>query len=126
MADINAIATAFVSHYYQLLDQPNKAGIQGLTQLYKPQSMMTWEQQNLTGPEAIGKAFMGMSWTNVRHNVTATAAQPSGVPNALIVMVNGQMIIDTDQPMNFSQVWHLLQENGSFWIHNDIFKLSFA
>lgn len=122
--DPNAVAQSFVNHYYTLFDA-GKASIQQLAPLYRESSMLTWETNNLQGPQAIIQKLLDMPFNTVQHRVTSISAQPSGVPNALLVAVNGEMIIDQDQPLKFNQVWHLLQEGNAFWIHNDIFRLNY-
>ena len=123
--DPNEVATQFVQHYYTIFDS-GKANYGKLAPLYRPQSMLTWESNNVQGPEAIVKCLSEMRFEQVKHVVTSVSAQPSGVPNALLVSVNGQLQIDDGQALQFNQVWHLLQEGTSFWIHNDIFRLNWG
>lgn len=123
--DPNVVAEQFMKHYYTIFDS-GKANFGQLASLYRPQSMLTWESNNVQGPEAIIKCLSEMRFEKVNHNVTSVSAQPSGVPNALLVSVNGQLIIDEGQPLQFNQVWHLLQEGNTFWIHNDIFRLNWG
>lgn len=68
-----------------------------------------------------------MPFTSVAHVIDSIDAQPSGVPGALLVLVQGMLKIDDDEhPLKFVQTWHLLPEEstGSYWVHNDIFRLA--
>jgi hypothetical protein len=63
----------------------------------------------------------------VKHDVKSFDAQPSGVPDALLISVQGDMIIEgNEHPVKFSQFWHIISDNGSFWVHNDMFRLNYG
>eukprot|EP00461_Guttulinopsis_vulgaris_P002920 UN02921 len=122
--DPQQVAQSFVQHYYHIMDG-GKDKYPQLAGLYRDSSMLTWETNNVQGAQAIVQKLLEMPFNTVQHRVTSVSAQPSGVPNALLVAVNGELIIDSDAPIKFNQVWHLLQEGNAFWIHNDIFRLNY-
>eukprot|EP00933_Yihiella_yeosuensis_P057415 TRINITY_DN57226_c0_g1_i1.p1 TRINITY_DN57226_c0_g1~~TRINITY_DN57226_c0_g1_i1.p1 ORF type:complete len:134 (-),score=22.45 TRINITY_DN57226_c0_g1_i1:91-471(-) len=126
MSDPKAIAEAFYKHYYNLFDS-GKQGIAQLQSLYKDASMLSFEETNIMGAANIVNHLGNLPFQKVTHVVNSVSVQPSGVPGALLVFVQGELKIDNEEhPMKFSQVWHLLPENGSFWVHNDIFRLNIA
>lgn len=49
-------------------------------------------------------------------------------PNGILVSVSGNLVIDDGtNPMKFAQCFHLLPDPaqpGSYWVHNDIFRLN--
>eukprot|EP01035_Chromulina_nebulosa_P018628 gene18628-24363_t len=71
---------------------------QGLASLYQPQSVATWEDVQLGATD-----------------------------NTLILFVSGQLKIDSNPPLNFSQVFQLVASGpGQYYVHNEIFRLSLA
>lgn len=41
-----------------------------------------------------------------------------------MVMVTGALLVDDQpQPMSYVQVFHLVQESGSYFVYNDLFRL---
>lgn len=52
MSDINAVANAFITHYYGLFDS-GKQGASQLVGLYQASSMLSFEGKNIVGAEAI-------------------------------------------------------------------------
>eukprot|EP00026_Physarum_polycephalum_P020485 Phypoly_transcript_23086.p1 GENE.Phypoly_transcript_23086~~Phypoly_transcript_23086.p1 ORF type:complete len:129 (+),score=27.61 Phypoly_transcript_23086:69-455(+) len=127
--DFQNIANSFVQHYYNAFD----GGIQtrqGLAQLYRPESMLTWESTQVQGSANIIAQLTKQEIANVRHNVTSTDAQPTP-NNGVLVLVTGNLAIDNqfDKPMLFSQTFHLQPipgQAGGFFVFNDIFRLVFA
>jgi len=90
--------------------------------------MLTWERTEVQGAQNIVTTLTDMPFEKVQHNVTAIHAQPTlfGADHAFVISVNGQLKIDDGEAMQFSQVWLIVKEGDSFWIHNDIFSLNFA
>eukprot|EP00296_Roombia_truncata_P009202 JP447770.1.p2 GENE.JP447770.1~~JP447770.1.p2 ORF type:complete len:124 (+),score=35.42 JP447770.1:60-431(+) len=123
MADPNAVGTAFVNHYYNVFDT-NRAGLQSL---YQAQSMLTFEGQQLLGPEAIVGKLTSLPFQAVKHQVSTCDVQPA--PNGILVFVCGQLVVDEDpNPLKFSQVFQLLPlpDNSGYWVFNDMFRLNYS
>ena len=40
------------------------------------------------------------------------------------MLVTGQLIIDDSPPLQFSQVFQLIKEGATYWVFNDVFRLS--
>ncbi|KAI0818694.1 nuclear transport factor 2 [Irpex lacteus] len=118
MADINAIAKQFTDFYYATFDA-NRAN---LSNLYRPNSMLTFEGSQILGAPAITEKL------TVQHKVVTLDAQPSSESIAsLIVSVTGQLLVDDNvNPLAFSQIFHLIPDSGSYYVFNDIFRLNYG
>lgn len=89
--------------------------------------MLSFEDADILGGGNIVKHLHDLPFKQVLHKVTSLSVQPSGVPGALIVSVQGDLQIDGDEStLKFSQVWHLLPEGNSYWVHNDLFRLNYG
>jgi len=124
MEDINSIAKQFTDFYYQTFDS-NRAGLQPL---YRDTSMLTWEGAPIQGANPITEKLTTLPFSKVQHKVTTLDAQPSS-PNlaSLIVSVTGLLVVDdSPNPLQFSQVFHLIPEGGSYYVLNDIFRLNYG
>jgi len=124
MADINAIALQFTEFYYQAFDS-NRAGLHSL---YRDTSMLTFEGTPIQGVSAIIEKLTSLPFSKVQHKVTTRDAQPSSQAVAsLIVSVTGLLVVDdSPNPLQFSQVFHLIPEAGSYYVLNDIFRLNYG
>ncbi|KAJ7722283.1 hypothetical protein DFH07DRAFT_288675 [Mycena maculata] len=126
MADINVVAGQFVNYYYETFDnsQPEERA-KNLQVLYRPSSMLTFEGTQLLGVEAIGERLAQLP--KVQHKIVTLDAQPSsGAVASVLVSVTGTLAIDGENPMNFSQIFHLLPEAQSYYVFNDIFRLNIS
>ncbi|CAL1703464.1 unnamed protein product [Somion occarium] len=124
MADIQAIAKQFTDFYYTTFDTNR----QGLQSLYRDHSMMTWEGSPIQGAAAIVEKITSLPFTKVQHKVTTLDAQPSSptIPS-LIVSVTGLLVIDdSENPLQFSQIFQLIPDGSSYYVYNDIFRLNYG
>ncbi|KAL0947502.1 hypothetical protein HGRIS_013602 [Hohenbuehelia grisea] len=124
MADINSIAKQFTDFYYTTFDT-NRAA---LSALYRNESMLSWEGTPIQGAGAIGEKLQGLPFEKVQHKVTTLDAQPSSPSVAsLIVSVTGLLLVDdSPNPLQYSQVFHLIPDGGSYYVLNDIFRLNYG
>ncbi|KAI0747602.1 nuclear transport factor 2 [Daedaleopsis nitida] len=124
MADINAIAKQFTDFYYTTFDT-NRVGLQSL---YRDVSMLSWEGTPILGASAISEKLTSLPFEKVQHQVTTLDAQPSSPSVAsLIVSVTGMLLIDDNvHPLQFSQIFHLIPDGGSYYVYNDIFRLNYG
>jgi len=124
MADINAVAKQFTEFYYTTFDS-NRAGLQAL---YRDHSMLSWEGQPIQGAASISEKLTTLPFEKVQHKVTTLDAQPSSPTIAsLIVSVTGLLVVDdSPNPLQFSQVFQLIPDGGSYYILNDIFRLNYG
>ncbi|KAL5533385.1 NTF2 [Sanghuangporus sanghuang] len=122
MADINAIATQFTQYYYQTFDNDRSQ----LGPLYRQESMMTWEGQQVQGVQGIVEKLTSLPFAKVVHTITTIDAQPSSLQAAnLLVNVMGFLKVDDgEHPLQFTQVFQLIQDQGSYYVFNDIFRLN--
>lgn len=88
--------------------------------------MLTFEQNQVQGADAIIEKLVSMPFNKLAHTITTLDAQPGSPSNGdVIVMVTGELKIDDDPPKRFSQVFHLMPDNGNYYVFNDIFRLQF-
>ncbi|KAI0713487.1 nuclear transport factor 2 [Earliella scabrosa] len=124
MADINAIAKQFTDFYYSTFDA-NRANLQSL---YRDVSMLSWEGSPIVGAANITEKLTSLPFEKVQHKVTTLDAQPSSPSLAsLIVSVTGLLVVDdSTNPLQFSQVFQLIPDGGSYYVFNDIFRLNYG
>ncbi|KIP10297.1 hypothetical protein PHLGIDRAFT_18352 [Phlebiopsis gigantea 11061_1 CR5-6] len=124
MGDINAIAKQFTDFYYQTFDT-NRSALQSL---YRAHSMLSWEGTQILGANDISEKLTTLPFSQVQHKVTTLDAQPSSPTVAsLIVSVTGVLIVDdSPNPLQFSQVFQLIPDAGSYYVFNDIFRLNYG
>jgi len=124
MADINTIAKQFTDFYYTTFDN-NRGGLQNL---YRDSSMMTWEGSQILGAANISEKLTTLPFEKVSHKVVTLDAQPSSPTMAsLIVSVTGLLLVDDGtNPLQFSQVFQLIPDAGSYYVFNDIFRLNYG
>ncbi|KDR81855.1 hypothetical protein GALMADRAFT_240106 [Galerina marginata CBS 339.88] len=124
MADINAVAKQFVDFYYQTFAADRK----NLKALYREHSMLTFEGTPIQGNTAITEKLESLPFAKVQHKVTTLDAQPSS-PNvaSVLVSVTGLLLVDdSENPLNFSQVFQLMPEGNTYYVFNDIFRLNYG
>ncbi|KAF5330592.1 hypothetical protein D9619_005598 [Psilocybe cf. subviscida] len=123
MADINVIAKQFTDFYYTTFASNRP----GLKDLYRPQSVLTFEGAPIEGASNIAEKLGSLPFEKVQHKITTLDAQPSSTVGSLIVSVTGLLLVDENEnPLNFSQVFQLIPEGTSYYVHNDIFRLNYG
>ncbi|MCJ1431395.1 Nuclear transport factor 2 [Xylographa pallens] len=54
-------------------------------------------------------------------------AQPSNESGGILVLVTGALLVDEEQrSMNYTQVFQLMPDQGSYFVFNDVFKLIYG
>lgn len=119
--DFQGIGKAFITHYYNTFDN-NRAG---LGELYRDQSLMTFEGAQVQGRQSIMGKFGSLTFKSVKHEVQTVDCQPS-MNSGILVMVSGLLKTDEDQPHRFCQMFHLVAEGSNFWVSNDVFRLNYG
>lgn len=96
--------------------------------LQRDHSMLTFENSQTQGVQAIVTKLSELPFKKVAHRVSTLDAQPSSPQGGgVIVMVTGELLIDEEQnAQRYSQVFHLLPEGGSFYVLNGKLQLSRA
>ncbi|CAH9115750.1 unnamed protein product [Cuscuta europaea] len=122
--DPDALCQAFVTHYYNTFDSNRP----GLANLYQDQSMLTFEGVKIQGVENIKQKLMNLPFAQCLHHITTVDFQPSGAHGGFLVFVSGNLQLGGEQhPLKFSQMFHLMPtQTGSFYVHNDVFRLNYA
>ncbi|XP_057430550.1 nuclear transport factor 2B-like [Lotus japonicus] len=122
--DPDALAKAFVEHYYSTFDS-NRAA---LANLYQEGSMLSFEGQKIQGSSNIVAKLTSLPFQQCHHSITTVDCQPSGATSAMLVFVSGNLQLAGEQhALNFSQMFHLMPtQQGSYYVLNDIFRLNYA
>ncbi|OAV88440.1 nuclear transport factor 2 [Puccinia triticina 1-1 BBBD Race 1] len=124
MSSPSEVATQFVQFYYEKFDTDRSQ----LAPLYRETSMLTFEASPYLGTANIVKKLQELPFTKVTHQVHTLDAQPSNSANpSIIVLVTGALQVDGEaNPLRFSQAFHLVQENGTYFVLNDVFRLVYG
>ncbi|KAK6343442.1 Nuclear transport factor 2 [Orbilia blumenaviensis] len=120
MADYASVADQFISYYYTTFDNNR----QGLSSLYRPTSLLTFESSQTQGAADIAEKLVNLPFQKVQHNVATKDAQPLPGGSGIVVMVTGSLAVDdSPAPLSFAQTFILQPDGGSFFVAHDIFKL---
>lgn len=121
MADFNTLGLQFVEYYYNLF-QTNRAG---LAVLFNNDSMLSFEGEHFKGSAQIIQKFQSLGMQTIAHQILTHDVQPSSTPGSIVVFVTGQLKMDQDSPLKFTQVFHLIPvSQGNYYVHNTIFRLN--
>ncbi|KAK9089645.1 hypothetical protein Scep_028727 [Stephania cephalantha] len=120
---IESVGKAFVDHYYNLFDTNRPS----LASLYHPSSMLTFEGQKLQGTDDIMRKLCELPFDQCLHSITTIDYQPSCFAGAILVFVSGNLqLACQEHPLKFSQMFHLIPIQGTFYVQNDIFRLNYG
>ncbi|EPS58345.1 hypothetical protein M569_16470, partial [Genlisea aurea] len=98
--DPDAVAKAFVDHYYSTFDA-NRAG---LAVLYQDSSMLTFEGQQILGAQNISAKLNALPFQQCQHHISTVDCQPSGPAGGVLVFVSGNLQLAGEQhSLRFSQ-----------------------
>lgn len=119
--DYLTIAKQFVEVYYRQFETDRSQ----LGMLYRDQSMLTFETNQVQGAPAIVEKLVSLPFQKVQHEIATLDAQPASPGNRdLIVMVTGRLIVDDEtNPQRYVQVFHLIPEGETYFVYNDLFRL---
>jgi Nuclear transport factor 2 (NTF2) domain len=123
-APFEKIGQAFLKEYYSRFDKDRKA----LLPLYSAKSMLTFEGGKVMGAQKIVAKLSSLSAGKIAHQIVKYDCQPTA-GNGVLVFVVGNVKIDNDNPIKFSQVFTLLPsptQKGNYYCHNDIFRLNYC
>lgn len=109
--DPDAVAKAFVGHYYNLFDS-NRANLAGL---YQEGSMLTFEGEKIQGVQNIVGKLTSLPFQQCKHNISTVDCQPSGPAGGMLVFVSGSLQLPGEQhQLKFSQMFHLMVLSTNF------------
>lgn len=120
MSDYNQLSQQFLQHYYQVFETDRSQ----LGSLYRAGSMLTFERSQVQGADAIVQKLKDLPFQQVQHAVSTQDAQP-GSPNGqdVIIVITGKILIDGgDHAQFYTEMFHLVPENGGYFIFNHIFR----
>ncbi|KAI3976031.1 hypothetical protein MKX01_035975 [Papaver californicum] len=121
--DPETVSKAFVEHYYTTFD----ANRGNLGSLYQETSMLTFEGQQIQGSQNIVAKLNSLPFQQCKHTITTVDCQPSGPLGGMLVFVSGSLQLAGEQhALKFSQMFHLMPAQNSFYVLNDIFRLNYA
>ncbi|KAJ0960161.1 hypothetical protein J5N97_020532 [Dioscorea zingiberensis] len=121
--DVEGVAKQFVEYYYNTFDT-NRAG---LASLYQDASMLTFEGTKTQGAAPIAAKLAGLPFQQCHHSISTIDCQPSGPSGGILVFVSGTLQLAGEQhALKFSQMFHLMPNQGGFYVLNDIFRLNYA
>ncbi|KAM7268316.1 hypothetical protein ACFE04_010482 [Oxalis oulophora] len=108
--DPDAVAKAFVEHYYTTFDTNRH----NLSNLYQDASMLTFEGQKIQGPQNIVTKLISLPFQQCKHHITTVDCQPSGPTGGMVVFVSGNLQLEGEQhPLKFSQAQYAAGRIGS-------------
>merc|ERR1712166_536421 len=96
-AQFNEIGKAFVGHYYQMFD----ASIEQrstLQSMYQDASMLSFEDEQFMGMQAIMTKLTTLQFQTVAHQPTTTDCQPT-LNNGIQVFVTGKLAVPLLLPL---------------------------
>jgi len=123
-ANFAEIGKAFATHYYQTFDSTRV----NLQSLYQAESLMTFENEQFMGMQSIMTKLTTLQFQTVQHQTTTIDCQPAP-NNGVMVFVTGNLAVDgnTTTPLKFAQTFLLMPTaSGSWYIHNDMFRLNYC
>lgn len=89
--------------------------------------MLSFESEQFMGIQAIMTKLTTLKFNTVQHQVSTLDSQPTP-SGGIICFVTGKLIVDGDaNPLMFGQTFQLMPTpQGSWYIHNDLFRLNYA
>lgn len=125
-SSIDQVAQSFVQYYYSAYSQNRPS----LAALYQDSSMLTFEGQQIQGASGIIEKLTSLPATPSTPAIDTLDAQPAYPTNsgAILIFITGRMQLEAGgQAIRFSQTWQLVPTStGSYFIHNDIFRLNYG
>ena len=116
------VAKAFLQHYYTMFDTNRD----GLVPLYRPQSLLTFEGQVKRGVQEIMAKLKELPKVAHDGNSFTVDSQAVNGQALILVFVTGQLTIDGQNPLKFTQTIILVQEGQGYYVGNDIFRLNYG
>lgn len=87
--------------------------------------MLTFEGQQYQGTANIVEKFR--STGGAQHSVKSVDVQPSKDPSSILIFVTGSVkLAGQEHPLHFCEMFQLVGTNGSYYIHNDVFRLNYG
>ncbi|KAH7820772.1 putative Nuclear transport factor 2 (NTF2) domain [Monocercomonoides exilis] len=115
-ANVQTTAQQFIVHYFDCLDNKKPQ----LSSLYNDASIMNWESEVFVGKNILGK--LG-GFPQTKHSIQAVDVQPSAQPNAIHIVVVGQLFsIGQSVGLPFVESFFLVPSGTSYIISNQFLR----
>ncbi|KAJ7946254.1 Nuclear transport factor 2 [Quillaja saponaria] len=96
---LELVGKDFVNHYYHLFDTDRAS----MSSLYQPNSMLTFEGQNIIGVDEITSKLNQLPFDQCRHAISTIDSQPSSSAGGIVVFVSGSLqLLGEEHPLRFS------------------------
>lgn len=113
------VGKAFAQHYYSLFANQR----QQLGGVYRANSLMTWQSDQMQGVDSILARFQNLGFTEAQFKSDSIDCQPS-LSGGVLVVVNGEVLLkDERHPLKFVDMFHLAQDAGQWYVSNQIFNI---
>lgn len=118
---IDLVGKAFADHYYHLFDNDRPA----LSSLYKPSSMLTFEDHKIQGVEEITAKLTSLPFDQCQHVNSTIDSQPS-FSGGIVVFISGSLQLPGEEHhLRFSQVRYFLLKAWFSFIINTVLVSNF-
>ena len=116
-----AVATGFIQYYYSTFD--SRRG--DLLALYKPHSFLTLEDGVCQGQAAILERLQTIP--PVQHDPASILVDVQQIRGneMLLLFVRGRLVVE-ENPLNFSEMFVLVQEGAGYYVGNHLFKFNYG
>ncbi|CBZ24401.1 ntf2-like [Leishmania mexicana MHOM/GT/2001/U1103] len=113
------VGVGFVQHYYNFFANQRDQ----LAGIYRPNTLLTWQKEQVQGVDAIMARFANLGFTEAAFKQDSVDCQPS-MSGGVIVIVNGEVKLrDEQHSLKFNDFFHLAQDNGQWYVSNQVFNL---
>ncbi|EPY31734.1 nuclear transport factor 2 [Strigomonas culicis] len=93
-----------------------------LAGVYRPTSLLTWQNEQIQGAESIMARFEQLQFNESVFKKDSVDCQPLGT--GVLVVVNGEVALQGERyALKFNDVFHLANEGQSWYIANQIFNI---
>ncbi|KAK7194617.1 nuclear transport factor 2 [Novymonas esmeraldas] len=113
------VGAGFVQHYYTFFSTQRNQ----LAGIYRPTTLLTWQREQMQGVDAIMARFANLGFSEAAFKRDSLDCQPS-LSGGVLVVVNGEVMLkDERHPLKFNDIFHLAQDNGQWYVSNQVFNI---
>lgn len=113
------IGEGFAQQYYQVFSDD----VSQLGGVYRENSLMTWSGAQLQGVENIINHLTNLPLGRLAFNVEDIDCHPSLSDGVLLVVQGAIQLEGEEHTLKFNDVMHLAQDEGQWYISNQIFRI---
>ncbi|CAN6196546.1 unnamed protein product [Urochloa humidicola] len=119
--DLDSMAKAFVDQYYTTFDT-NRAALVGM---FQEGSMFSFGGEKFIGATAIVTKLTSLQFSSCKHQVITIDCQASGPTGGMLVFVTGTMHFESEPPLKFSQLFHLMPVGPENFYVQNMFRVNY-